>query len=712
MRIEHLVGTEALRQHYHARMMTDTVQRCVKMLGRWAQAAERYWTDMPDGMGVYGTGYDWWGVQTVQKHVAAMAVLGAATGDQRATRRALAGLRFNLATHVSGEGEVKCSDGSRWGHTWISPLGIERMMFGVQALGPHLTDEDRAALRRVLASEADWQMNQHRRGQFTGVHADRWNHSGRNNPESNLWCGALLWRTAMMYPDEGRAPAWRDAAERFLFNSVSVEADAGHPLYVGANFFPSFAMDHHGYLNVGYMVICTSNAALLHFDLKALQLPRPEHLDHHHADLWQVIRLMTFDDGRLARIGGDSRLRYTYCQEYLLPSLLYAADQLGDADALTMVGRQLDLIETEIAHAGDGTFYGKRLAELAEASPYYYTRLESDRACAVASVIAYAPLLSAPTPDTRAPTPVALWHEPEHGAVVHRSATRFASFAWRGHGYAQGLCLPPGRSDLAEWSHNLAGVVRFMGQPETFTGGQTPHRRLLRHHTTTFEGGFITVGSLMEGVKLSVPEGLTISDMATHDLCFAALPDGHTVVGLQRCVVNDKRAYPMLVQGMRLNVPNDLYNGFSRRVATAGGVLQWTSPAERSEAAALRSAWACVDDVMGVVGLYGADTLTVDRSVSRRGGHIRSLYVDELCLGYAAGARAAEPGAVLLDVGWRVMAGVDAATTEALVGGDEVVERGRDDASVRTVIVVGCDGRRYRVTADFDACRGEVELLG
>lgn len=689
--------------------MIDT-NRCVSLLHRWAATAERYWVDLPDGFGFYGTGYNAWGVQTVQKHLAASAVLGQVTDDRRATHRALAALRFSLASHVSAEGPVKCSDGTRWGRTWISPLGIERMMFGVRALGPHLTDADHAALRRVLVSEADWHMTAHERHGHRGVQADKWNHTGRNNPESNLWVGAILWRAAAMYPDTPQAPAWRETAERFLFNGVSVETDADHPLYVGANFFPRYALDHHDYLNVGYMVICASNAALLHFDLRSLRLPRPKHLDHHQADLWPVIRLMTFDDGRLARIGGDSRLRYTYCQEYLLPSLLYAADRLGDADALQLLDRLIDLIEVEAKHNGDGTFYGKRLAELAASSPYYYTRLESDRACALASVIANAPMLASPTPQTPNPKPVFLWHEPEHGAVVHRSATRFASFAWRARGFAQSLCLPPGRGDLAEWEHNLAGVVRFMGQPDTFTGGQTPHRRLQQNRTTTFDGGFITIGSIVEGVRLSVPEGLSISDLATHHLCFAALPDGHTVVGLQRCAVNNKRAYPVLVQGMRLNVPNDLYNRFVRHAVTAGGALQWTSPAERDGPVALNSRWACVDDIIGVVGLYGSETLTLDRSTTRRGGHLRSLHVEELCWGYGAGAHAANPGEVLLDVGWRVMAGVDARRTEEIAAEPVDIAR-RDDAFERMVTVTGCDGRRYRVTARFESCEASVELL-
>src|SRR5690606_36486925 len=226
-------------------------------------------------------------------------------------------------------------------------------------LKSHLTDADCAALRRVLVSEADWLLSDYTKGGHGGPTGALWNSTGRNEPESNIWNGALLWRTAVMYPDEPRAAEWQRRAHHFLLNGVSIPADAeddtliaGQPVrqwHAGPNFFPHYALDHHGYLNVGYMVICMSNAAMLYFDLKQQGLAIPESLHHHQADLWQVLRRMIFADGRLARIGGDTRIRYAYCQDYLLPALLYAADHLGDAHALELVAGQLEWIERESA---------------------------------------------------------------------------------------------------------------------------------------------------------------------------------------------------------------------------------------------------------------------------------------------------------------------------------------------------------------------------
>lgn len=702
-------------------------------LHAWARDAERHWYPVPGrpGEGCYGAGYNAWGVQTNQKYVAALATLAMRGEDvvgldrEWALDRARAGLRFSLASHVSGDGA--CTDGTQWGHTWISALGIERMMHGVYLLWPELTEAERAGVRRVLVSECEWIMADFHRGPVAGIVADVWNASGKNAPESNLWNGALLWRTAAMFPDHPHAADWQERAHTFLINAVSVAADAldetivaGKPIrerHVGANFFPHYALDHHGYLNVGYMIICVSNAAMLHFDCKLAGLLRPETLDHHQADLWRLVRRLIFADGRLARIGGDSRVRYTYCQEYLLPSLLYAADRLGDAQALPLAEAQLDLIAQEAMFNGDGSFYGRRLAELAQRSPYYYTRLESDRACALSQWVVYRPLmtsspvsLSGQQKGSRSPLSLqggdwgsgdGLWHEPEHGAVMHRSPTRLASFAWRAFGLGQGLCLPPDDGHLAEWESNLVGVVEFAADPHPAHPKPPPPRRLLGYHTATFDGGFVTCGALIEGAEVELAEGWMGRDLAVHHIAFAALPDGRTVVGLELVQLGRARAFVRAVKGLHLNIPNDLYNGFTRTLMSGTGPLALTSPAAQDEVIALGSRWACVDGRLGVVGLYGAQTLAVSRSAARRGGAYRSLYVEELCWPCIAVPAWADAGATLLDVGWAVLSGADAETTrtfarDAHVGGLDLAFQ-----FVRRAAVTGADGRTYSVIANF-----------
>src|SRR5690606_34909471 len=101
--------------------------------------------------------------------------------------------------------------------------------------------------------------------------------------------------------------------------------------------------------------------------------------------------------------------------------------------------------------------------DLARRSPYYTTRLESDRANALGMVAAYLAQVDQAAPPQRdaaqafEASAAGSWCEPEHGAALHRSPTRLASFAWRAMSLGQGLCQPPDDGHLAEWQHNLVG---------------------------------------------------------------------------------------------------------------------------------------------------------------------------------------------------------------------------------------------------------------
>ena len=89
----------------------------------------------------YGSGYSGWGMQTHQKGFAPCAV--AATSDMETDipkelllDYSLKLFRYMLETHV--EGSFYSVEGDKWGHTWISILGIERCMHAVNQLMPHL----------------------------------------------------------------------------------------------------------------------------------------------------------------------------------------------------------------------------------------------------------------------------------------------------------------------------------------------------------------------------------------------------------------------------------------------------------------------------------------------------------------------------------------------------------------------------------------------
>jgi hypothetical protein len=721
----------------------------LRLLEPWVKAFREYCYTPPARKELlcYGTGFNGWGMQTHQKAFAAIAVLAADPGTDR-TRTgmsrtelldsALRMLRFTLESHV--EGSYQCEDGTSWGHTWISALGVERMMHGVEAVEAHLTAEDRELLRRVLVSECDWLLDHYE------ILGHPLNESGRNKPESNLWNGSLLHRTAALYPDTPRAEAYREKGSRFLVNGVSVASDAlsaavvdGRPVsewFVGDNFLEeSYALNHHGYLNVGYMVICLSNAAMLHFTFKRLGMAPPEALYHHVRELWDTVKPMLFPDGRLIRLGGDTRVRYCYCQDYLLPALLLAADGFGDGDCPALEAGWLGQVQVEMAANGDGSYLSARCAELKRVSPLYYTRLESDRAVCL-SYGAYWRRRFDSLPEGRGerglykPAVPYVCKDMYHGASFVKGERRIASWTWLAAEGPQGLCLPADGSDLAEWRYNLAGRIQGTGVSNEY--------QTVSHAQHMFEGGFVTWGKALACSGELLAEQQSRDVLAVAQTAFAALPDDCTVVALQYAKTVT-RSYISSVRGLLLHVPNDVFNGSRRtyRYGESETVLEGAGGGERMgtvrrngtnpvDGAEQRintgSRWLNVDGRLGVVQAYGNEPLTLYRPGRRQIGlkhrhqsdTLGMLYADEICSPFWDSLRDVPPDTVLVDTGFAVLAGCGPQETRKLAEGGgcaAVVEVGAAEA-VRVMLVKGADGLRYLLAANFGeegAC-AEVRL--
>ncbi len=696
------------------------------LLENWADAVEQYWFDVDTdaGIGCYGPGYIHWGVQSNFNYISAMATLalhGKKKKRDHRLARARAALRFNMASHNTGDRTGLA--GKKWGNSWISMLGIERGMHGINLITDLLPQEDRDHLRKMLVSEADWVLHDAQRGNQKGVFGGIWGDQGSNAPESNVWWATLLWRISRMYAEEKNASLWAERSHDYFINGVSIPADehdetvvAGKAVkdrFKGANFFPNFALDHHGYLNVGYAYICMSNAAMLHFDLKIAGHDRPGSLDHHQEDLWNVIRHFVFNDGRLARIGGDSRIRYAYCQEYLLPSLMYAADRFNAPEAYPLIVNQIGLIQKEASSNAErgtlelgtanrgkgkavslkGLLYGSRLETMRRNNPHYYTRLESDRACVLSQFLNFSPQVNWPKSPKLNEEPWA-WEEPEHGAVCVRTEKRFASFSWRPYSVTQALCLPPDKGDMAEWYMNLTPEIRFIGDAARDRRGS---RKIQQRNTELFNNGFVTCGSVMEGVGVTIDEGGHLTDQAVTHIAFTALPDGQTCLGLQYCVASDDRSvFTDAVKTLHLNIPNDVYNGFKRNLITAEGKIKLKSPVKNDSVIDTGGKWVNIDNVLGVVGVYGG-TLKIDRYSTPRGGRYENIRVEEICMDIQHGAVRRGYGEVIADCGFAILCEVDAEKTSEFKAGKMKFSHDH----VRGIKVKGLDGRKYAFIANF-----------
>ncbi|MDD6871604.1 MAG: hypothetical protein PUD68_02035 [Clostridiales bacterium] len=687
--------------------MDDLSLHYKRLLENWAAFARRDLFRPADRLDLmyYGTGTDTWGIQTHQKGFAAFAVLASlpdvdekAAGMTRAELKdaALAMLRFTLASHKSGDYHCMEGDDVRWGHTWLTPLGVERMMHGVEALWDDLTDADRAGLRRMLISECDWTLD-HRAVAGSVI--------SPNVPESNIWCGAIMHRAAMMYPDCPRRAEYLERGTALLLNGLSIPSDAtsfadydGRPLYAwhgGANFYEDYALNHHEYLNVGYMVICLSNIAMLHFSCRRRGVEAPKALYHHMEALWRLIRACIFPDGRLFRIGGDTRVRYCYCQDYLLPSLYMIRDTLGDDCGAFETG-WLDMLDRETAYNGDGSFLSKRCELMVERSPLYFARLESDRACTLSMACLWRRLfgeMKRPAGcGSYVPDPIwrALlndWSNASMGGMLTRGEHRLASFVWQGAEPPTALIASPKDSSMVEWRRNLTGC--------TEGGGFINRAELEKWRVHAFEGGFATCGSYVDVTAGLLEENVTADRNVRVRLACAALPDGHTMVVLQwaRAI---RRCHLVSSTALNYMMPNDVFNGFRRDYHA-------------------RDRWLTIDGLISLVGAYGGkpEVRSIDHrqidlahisydphifhsDVYKKRGFLRC---DEISLG-RGGVRWYDAGETIYDVGAVLATELTDGETAALAAGCAVpeIDGGHD---VRALIVCGQDGRRYLIAANF-----------
>lgn len=661
----------------------------------------------------YGSGESGhWAVQINQQVAGALACLaslppetlaeaGCAQSAAELRDMALAMTRYSLRTHRTGD--LDCTDGKKWGRHWISVLGYERMIPGLDLLREFFTADDEAHLRTLVECECDYRMNEYE------LVADPDASTGRNKPESNIWNGAFLLRAAAdmaaraARSEEGTCFAWRERGTDFLVNGLSFPDDAENATavlgksvrerFVGANYFSDGALDHHGYLNVGYAYVCLSNLALLYFSFKRRGLPPPEGFMHNLRRVWEWCKRCTFHDGRLLRIGGDSRARYTYCQAFALQGWHLAWDLWRDEDTARFARGYLALVAREQAENPDGTFYGKRLAAMRAESPWWETRLECDPFTVLATSAHWAagecvcgaarsPLRAGSairgavadaasadssvlpvraSGETAALTDLPLWIGAYHGAALLRTLGAVRSVVARAFcgptrpnarnfhetGPAA-LCLPENRSDMAEWSGNLFAFIGLRGPKHvgSATVEETP-------------GGFrwLWEGDLLEDNPLG--EGEDRYPVLRRRCSAEAMPDGRTMRISDRVECIKETTLPVGFRALNLQIPNDIYNGH-KRVYTAGDqsapICETRSYPPAGQIIETNSTFLEIDGALRVRSLSGK-RLRILRPAGQGAycyNGLTSQYVETVVTDFSLESKHLMPGDVLVDESYEV----------------------------------------------------------
>lgn len=679
----------------------------IRALEPWIKAANKEIRYLDKDLAIYGLAqHGHWYMQAHDTAFCAYAVLGTdpetdetRTGMSKADLRktALAMLRFTLRSHRAG-GSV-CTDGIPWGHTWISQLGLERMSAGIDAIEPYMDPELRDLYAKVYASEANYLLK-------IPVVAGLTKH---NVPESNMWKGATLFRASVLNPKHKNVPQWKEAACKHFINSMSTPSDKTNDLvidgkkvqdrFVGANMFDSRACNHHGYQNVGYMNITLSNLALLHFWCKKRNIEPPESLFFNALPQWEVVKACTFDDGRLLRVGGDTRIRYCYCQDYAIFVWMLARDKFGDADTKSFEHGWLNQVFTEQKDNPSGWYMFNRLEDLWNVSPLYFTRIEGDKACSLATAAYWHRIFDFDKMPVKKVNEPKNWYDEFHGAWLQKGKNRIASWVWNGALKAGGLCIPVDGSDMAEWQYNLAGQILGTGTrnictPKIWTG-------------YSFDGGFATCGKSQIISSQSLAEGDHTPEIGSLDLAYCALPDDRTVVAIQRAKSITSN-YLRRVRGLGLSVPNDVFNHFKRTVYSSDGTKDIRSMPQKYELLKNSGKWLNIDNKLGVVEIYGGSPKIArlpDRQIMiQNGGQPKqtggNLYCEEIAQVCSEGITFIREKSTIFDCAAVVLVD-DAKATQKFADGSCAQKVSSSDPDLRLLAVQGADQIDYFIAVNF-----------
>jgi hypothetical protein len=657
------------------------------LLGKWVRFSQKLVSPVPGHRDLcyYGAGSNGhWGIHTNFKAAGAFATASQelsidwkslGTSREEVLGQALGMFRYALRTHHSGD--INCVDGKSWGYSWIYGMGLERAMHGLDAIEKELVDKDKEMLRRYLLAESEWFLNSYpvEAGLTEG-----------NKPESNIWNGSVLIHTALLYPDAPHADDYMEKGCKFFANGISIPSDktarSVRDVYVGPNYTEQYGLNHHRYMNIGYMNICLSNVAMLHFFAKHHGFKLPDMVYHHAKDLWQFVRTCTFDDGRLLRIGGDNRARYCYCQDYALPSWALVED-LWNEDCTSMLEGWLKILRTEDKANGDGSFVSGRLGEVWEQSPLYFTRLESDRACSVSTIVYWYRTFN--ISGMGKPRILAQWQDNFHGGVLATGGNRYASFVWNAKDKPIALCLPKDDSSFAEWSNNMTGIIKG--------SGTINEEEVVAHTEKEFPGGFITWGHTNCYSEGFMAEGQTREEIARKQIAFAALPDAKTVVSLQYASALN-RVYGS-IKGINWHVPNDIFNGSIRQIEGGGGSWNLTGGKDGKDELISVGNWINIDNK---IGMASSVPLTIVRHAKRnifikKQIDTGTLYTEEVCSPYDKSMRWFDRDQILIDAAITVSLGNKDETkkiAETMMVNNKVFPE-----FVRNICVTTSDGKRY-----------------
>jgi hypothetical protein len=411
---------------------------------------------------------------------------------------ALAAIRYLAQAHKSNGGT--CAHGKPWGDQWQSAYWARPFGMAAWMLWDHLDEPEKVAVARVIEHEAD---------RFLRIPPKN-SLLGDTGAEENAWNAGLLALACNMLAGHPRAALWDRATKCYMYNTFSVAADArddsladdGQPVHnwvTTVNCHPDLTLENHGLVHVGYLKL--SQAILLEAASQYLLIgATPPKATFHHADrvFGNLLSCMSWEGAPIYFGGNDWRLVHT-----------------EDTDVIIYTMWNLLTGDRRAAHLEDVALEWTRRLQQQWGGQYGVRRdLEHGGICAtrmIACYLAHAMLGGGAAPLSEAEFARGISGVrclPDGKAILHRTPTKFVSFAWKKRYMAVAL---PENGTWVAWPH-MSGYLGRINGCESVQAELTAFHQDIRPDQFNVTGTLKRrkAGVLQDFAFVSLPQDVTI----------------------------------------------------------------------------------------------------------------------------------------------------------------------------------------------------------
>lgn len=530
----------------------------------WRQATH---AGAPPGTGYWGDGNSSGngGIRGSCGVAVAYATLVYADPDAPETVRRLDRLRqaleYAAQTHVTGP--YLCRDGRRWGRGWQTALWAGSMGLASLLVQDRLPSNTVAMVQRVVADECN----------YRAAIPPASGYIGDTKSEENGWNSNILTLGAAWLSGHSNAPAWLEAAKRYLVNTYTVADSAGDPLapwITTTTLYPSYALENHGFFHPTYQMV---GGMSLGDSLLMARLANPAvaaelepFAEHNVLEVWnRILAPLLLDSGDFAYPAGlDWELHDFEHNSYLA----WLATHFNDPLARWAHEQVARLVRHRQQVNGDGTFVGP------SGGGFYREAVEARR---TAIAWLHTRVNAHPTGPIEPPGPSFL-HLPDV-RVIHLRSDRGSFSISHKPGRVMAVIEPAARSIPEEAFLTTPRLPGILGLGQLGPPTDAALRELQR-----FPGGFQATLALTNGTA-----GWTLAQVFCDGHSFALIevpyPTGAPATA-------DPAAF---ISG----IENDPLTGGVRGLTWSGGQAWVTN--RSGTVIQITNRWVCVDDRHGVV---------------------------------------------------------------------------------------------------------------